>query len=430
MATETWTGESCPHGFPVEYKTQCPECMAVIASPEEEVEEFTGEIETISKKEKKAPPPVPKEVLKKKAEAEAERISEIRTEVGIEKETAKNIIGESLKSEPHEKNQDAFAIGDNYALVADGLGGEAGGFEASHTIVETIKSIEGDINAAVASKDQQNIEALLNHAIDASAQAVSTTGAMRAGTEKLGSTMSMLIPWQTPEKKGFMGIGKQEAKDKISYAQIGDSRIYRIRGESMDLITKDQSITQLLIDAKIFPDDQSMETTYTLAELEQKIKGSFEEGLAQALIAQIDRKLISKAAKVIEEGQFKEVDGQLTAAFSVENIREIVTSAITADPKTTTDRQIGTMDAEKGDIYIISSDGLHDNLLDSEIYAIARHWKEDPEKMNELLVMAAKVRMGEKNINSVPELKPLLKDDSQTAKRAKSDDISVVTKII
>lgn len=389
---------------------------------------------------KKGPPPAPGSAEREAFEKQKsltetvaqERIEEIREDIGtnIEKEVAKNTIGETLKSEPHEKNQDAIAVGDDYALVADGMGGETGGYEASHTIAETIKSIEGDIKAAINSHDQQNIEAVLNHAIDASQKAVSTTGAMRAGTEKLGSTLSLLIPWKTSEKKGFMGIGKQEAQEKVSYAQIGDSRIYRIRGEQMEQITKDQSITQLLIDKGIFPDDQSMETTYTLAELENKIKENFEEGTAKALISQIDRKLISKAPKVIAEGQTKDVDGQLTPAFSIKNVREIITSAVTADPTTTLDREVGTIDAAKGDMFIVSSDGLHDNLLDSEIHSIALNWKEDPEKMNEMLVMAAKVRMGEKNINSVPELRPFLKDDPELAKRAKSDDISAVTRVI
>lgn len=442
---ETWRGKTCPHGFPVEYKTQCPQCRKEAFESEEieelgpeEIKEMEEEVEELRPEEFEI---VEKPTAEQKAEkfkSEAAKIREIKKEIGAtEPDLETERIGEnfaaSLKKEGRDNNQDSFAVGENYLAVADGVGGGPGGFEASHTVTETIQYLFNQrkeyIEKILQTGDQQEIERLTAGMVVESQKALATTGVMRAGSEQLGTTLTMALHWKTPEKKGFLGLGKKEGQDKITYAQVGDSRLYRLRDGKLERITKDISLAQELVDAGIFPDDQSTEQKYTLNEFMEKIDENIAEAdKAKILKDSLSNILIRKTQKLIDLCQYREINGKKEALYDINSLREL-TSGIDVSTESigAANSKLKTIDAEKGDIYIATSDGIHDNLLDSEIEAIINAWQDDPGRMTQELVIASKIRMGEKSIDDYPELKNLLKSDVSADERGKSDDTTSVS---
>ena len=418
----------------------------------EDIEVLEGREELSSEDIEALETPTTEDIAKTKR-VEEQEIEKIKKEIGIaeadlEKESVGQGFGVSLKKEGRDRNQDAFAIGENYLVAADGMGGEAGGAEASRVIIEAVQKgfreksefIQNILNKG----DQKEIEVLLAQFTVEAQKAVATTGVERSGTDKLGSTFTMALRWQTPEKKKFLGLVKEGGEHKITFAQVGDSRLYRFRDKKLERISQDQSIANFLIDMGVFPDDQSSETKYTLPEIEQKVIQAAESNaetvakqqgldvkehveqmtaLAKKQLGQMQKRLAPKAADLLERpGHYKMTGGEKQALFSVYDVGAVVGAGLTAQKETARLGAIQTVDAQKGDVYIATSDGIHDNLFDSEIEAIAKNWSHDQEKLNEMLVIASKIRMQEKNLKDYPELKGLVRTDEAARERAKADD--------
>lgn len=126
-----------------------------------------------------------------------------------------------------EKNEDAFVCRDEVGLwaVADGLGGHADGELASRTAVHCLESVpaEGDLgqlHSAVSEALQQT-----------NAELVGMQAHYGAGFTP-GTTVAVLL------------VGGGEAV--VCWA--GDSRIYRLRGGSLQQLTRDHSHVQELVD--------------------------------------------------------------------------------------------------------------------------------------------------------------------------------------
>ncbi|MBU1922003.1 protein phosphatase 2C domain-containing protein [Patescibacteria group bacterium] len=436
-----------------------PQDMAPKPAPEAEEELGAEDIEVLEGREELSwkdvealETPTTEDIAKTKR-VEEQEIEKIKKDIDIaeadlEKGSTGQGFGVSLKKEGRDKNQDAFAIGENYLVAADGVGGEAGGAEASRVIIEAVQRgfreksevIQNILNRG----SQEEIEVLLAQFTVEAQNAVATTGVERSGTDKLGSTFTMALRWQTPEKKKFWGLTKEGGDEKISFAQIGDSRLYRLRDKKLERVSRDQSITNFLIDLGVFPDDQSSDIKYTLPEIEQKVLEAAEANarnmakrdgldpdehveqilaLAKDQLGKMQKKLLSKTAKLINQpGHYRVARGKKQALFSVYDVGAVIGAGLTAEKETARGGAVQTVDAQKDDIFIGTSDGIHDNLFDSEIEAIANNWNHDQEKMNQMLVIASKIRMGEKKLEDYPELKNIVRMDEAALERAKADD--------
>jgi protein phosphatase len=123
-------------------------------------------------------------------------------------------------------NQDAGYSGYQLHFVADGMGGHAG----------------GDIASAMVSQQIAQIDNLYATPEDAGAVMLAT---ILEANEKLGATVR--------EHLEFAGMGTTFSglmftENKVVVAHIGDSRIYRLRGETVEQITKDHTFVQKLVD--------------------------------------------------------------------------------------------------------------------------------------------------------------------------------------
>ena len=119
-------------------------------------------------------------------------------------------------------NQDAYFIDPNgrFFIVADGMGGHAGGQEASRIATEVIQTYLNDSWASDDSSSKLLQESILkaNHAI--------------------------LQDQVSHPERGDMGttiVVAMFRNDQSWCAHIGDSRLYRLRGAKLDQITEDHT---------------------------------------------------------------------------------------------------------------------------------------------------------------------------------------------
>jgi protein phosphatase len=135
-------------------------------------------------------------------------------------------------------NQDCFAVDNRVGLwiIADGMGGHAGGETASQLAVEAVKD---HIYSSSGIRSQpheagRQAEALLTSAIEAADSLVRSAAAATPALTGMGTTMVV----------GLFGLNPQPA---IAIAHIGDSRAYLIRNQQIQALTADHSLVQRLI---------------------------------------------------------------------------------------------------------------------------------------------------------------------------------------
>ena len=129
--------------------------------------------------------------------------------------------------------------------------------------------------------------------------------------------------------------------NNITYAHVGDSRIYRIRNGDIKQITQDHSLVQEMVDNGYLSEEEAMMST--------------------------SRNLITRALGIAPE---VEVD--------------VKTEAL-----------------EDEDIYILCSDGLSDMVADADILSIVTEYRPNLEKAAEALVNQANQNGGSDNISVI-----------------------------
>lgn len=125
-------------------------------------------------------------------------------------------------------NQDSGFAGSNLFMVADGMGGHAGGDVASALTTRDVASIDTehfeDPHKAAKALEQRLLEAN---------RMLSRTVTTRTELAGMGTTFC-----------GFLTIG-----DKLASAHIGDSRMYLLRDGQFTQQTKDHTFVQRLVDS-------------------------------------------------------------------------------------------------------------------------------------------------------------------------------------
>lgn len=119
-------------------------------------------------------------------------------------------------------NQDAYCLDpdERFFMVADGMGGHAGGQEASRLAIDTMQAFlvqqwDTDIDS----------ETLLRQALLEANQAILKDQSLNPVRSDMGTTAVAII---------FRA-------DQTLYAHVGDSRLYRLRGAKLEQITEDHT---------------------------------------------------------------------------------------------------------------------------------------------------------------------------------------------
>ncbi|BDI21245.1 serine/threonine protein phosphatase [Herbiconiux sp. L3-i23] len=135
-------------------------------------------------------------------------------------------------------NQDSGFAGGQLFVVADGMGGHAGGDVASAIAVNRIAETDTQYYAS-----PQDAEFALQSALVAANQLLAETVFEHPELTGMGTTVSAMI----------------RVGDSIAIAHIGDSRIYLLRGGELTQITADHTFVQRLVDSgRITPEEAAV----------------------------------------------------------------------------------------------------------------------------------------------------------------------------
>lgn len=228
------------------------------------------------------------------------------------------------------KNEDSVrtapAIG--LALLADGLGGYSAGEVASDMATSLLhRTLTNDLSGSQIGKTLRvdDLHNLLRRRIAEVNEAIHRRATSRPELAGMATTLVLVL---------FSGR-------YITFAHVGDSRLYRLRGTELTRITRDHSLLQEQIDAGILrPDD---------------------------------------------------------APFFPE--RNLVTRALGAEAEVIVD--IAGHEVMPGDLYLMCSDGLTEMLSDAEIRAALIEDRRDLEIAAERLLGRANARGGLDNISLI-----------------------------
>lgn len=133
-------------------------------------------------------------------------------------------------------NQDSGYAGRHLFLVADGMGGHAGGDVASAIATTRIAEADADYPSA------PDAAAALEGALIAANRQLDETVADHSELTGMGTTVSALL---------VQG-------DRVVIAHIGDSRIYLLRSGELSQITTDHTFVQRLVDAGRITAEEAM----------------------------------------------------------------------------------------------------------------------------------------------------------------------------
>jgi serine/threonine protein phosphatase PrpC len=122
------------------------------------------------------------------------------------------------------ENEDSGYASDRLLVIADGMGGAAAGEIASSETLHVIRQLDRDL-------DIDAIDALDRAVIDAN-QRLADIIARDPAVEGMGTTLDALL-WDG---------------EKFAFAHIGDSRVYRLRGNDLQQLSTDHTFVQSLID--------------------------------------------------------------------------------------------------------------------------------------------------------------------------------------
>ena len=132
-----------------------------------------------------------------------------------------------------ERNEDSFVVASPVFAVADGMGGHAGGAEASAIVADELGVLESESWVTATE---------IHAAVERAAQRVAALAEGAAPAP--GSTLSGL------------GLAEQDGMPCWLVFNVGDSRTYRLQNGRIELVTVDHTRVQELVDSgRISPDE-------------------------------------------------------------------------------------------------------------------------------------------------------------------------------
>lgn len=231
-------------------------------------------------------------------------------------------------------NEDNFCLAPDLGLfiVADGMGGHAAGEVASRLAVDTIREwvakYLGGTDAAVVGKPVPTCSREANFLLSSirlANRVIYDAAQGRREYAGMGTTLVSVLA----------------VNDHVALAYVGDSRIYRIRGEQIVQLSRDHSLVQEQVEHGIISPEEAQESQY--------------------------KHLITRAL----------------------GLKESVEVDLTEQP------------VLPGDLLLLCSDGLSDLLEDEEMLAIVRGHGDNPEKACQALVDRANYKGGDDNITAL-----------------------------
>lgn len=241
-----------------------------------------------------------------------------------------NLSDTGLKR-PHNEDSAISDVDKGLLILADGMGGYKAGEIASaiavtSTYEQIIKGLKHIKRGEVDESTGLSSESMLvkKAIIDANSK-IYTTATQEATCQGMGTTIVIALLHD----------------DVLTVAHVGDSRMYRVRGENFEQITRDHSLIQELIDRGFYTPEEAAENT--------------------------PRNLVTRALGIENK-------------VEVDVLEEAISS---------------------GDIYLLCSDGLNDMVEDEEIHLTLSKYSANLVQAAEELVQKANANGGKDNTSII-----------------------------
>ena len=128
-------------------------------------------------------------------------------------------------------NEDSAVTGSSLLAVADGMGGHAGGEVASRIAITTLAGLVPVLTALEI--DTDSIEDLLLNSLHTIDEEISRVASDEIELRGMGTTLTALL-----------------IRDgRVALLHVGDSRCYRLRGNTFEQLTHDHTVLQELLDS-------------------------------------------------------------------------------------------------------------------------------------------------------------------------------------
>ncbi len=159
-----------------------------------------------------------------------------------------------------------------------------------------------------------------------------------------GTTQIMAKFWQDEARQRF-----------VTVAAVGDSRLYRVRKEQLDQLTKDDSLIQVCLDAGLI-------TTGELDRLPRLVTAHVERLSHDPYLDAETRTWLHFLVK-----NNTDKDGKQSKTFPLSKYASMVLNALGGGPGTVATPRVETHSVEAGDIYLGVSDGVTKVMTDAQI---------------------------------------------------------------
>ena len=127
-------------------------------------------------------------------------------------------------------NEDSGFVSPQLIAVADGMGGHAAGEVASRIAVEVLQALAPTLVST--DLDEDSVEDLLMHSLHSIDSEISAVTDEEIEKRGMGTTLTALLIRGT----------------YISLLHVGDSRCYRLRGNTLEQLSNDHTVIQELLD--------------------------------------------------------------------------------------------------------------------------------------------------------------------------------------
>jgi PPM family protein phosphatase len=230
-------------------------------------------------------------------------------------------------------NEDAIGSQPDIGLwvLADGMGGYNAGEVASGIAVKTILEM---VTAACKTEKRGDIESgtgymrqtiVLRDAIHRANKVINQTAQSQPQCEGMGTTLVASLFYD----------------NKVSIAHVGDSRLYRLRGNRFEQITMDHSLLQELVDRGFYSQEEAQRST--------------------------NRNYVTRALGV----------------------------------EANVDVEVQEIEVQKGDYFLMCSDGLPDMVEDEDIHLTISTFSNDVRTVGEQLIKLTNDNGGRDNVSVI-----------------------------
>jgi hypothetical protein len=127
-------------------------------------------------------------------------------------------------------NEDSAFTSAQLIAVADGMGGHAAGEVASRIAVEVLQKLAPTL--AATDIDEDSVEDLLMHSLHSIDAEIATVADEEIEKRGMGTTLTALLI----------------RENQIALLHVGDSRCYRLRGNTLEQLSNDHTVIQELLD--------------------------------------------------------------------------------------------------------------------------------------------------------------------------------------